>query len=280
MPRNERVVAQFGAAADYWDKYRKFIQVMYKPVTDALVADAGVKRGHIVLDVATGPGEPALSIIDRIGPTGKIVGVDAAPAMVEVARREATRMRLANARFEVAPADKLPFDADTFDSIICRFGAMFFPSPVQSLREVLRVLKPAGRMALAVWSILDHNPFQYLVSDVVGKHIPLRDDDALRAFRFSEEGKFLAILNEAGGFDASERVLSFQIQAALSPEDFWDMRSHMSLTLRKALERAEPAQIEAIKREVLEVLQPYSGTNQIRIPAEVLIVSCSKTKRR
>jgi ubiquinone/menaquinone biosynthesis C-methylase UbiE len=277
MPENRKVVAQFGAAAQYWDKYRKFIRVMYKPVTDALVEDARVERGHAVLDVATGPGEPALSIIDLIGLKGRIVGVDAAPAMVEVAKREAARMRLVNARFEVAPADKLPFEAQTFDSVICRFGAMFFPSPVESLRELLRVLKPAAKMALAVWSVLERNPFQHVVSDVVGKHIPLRDDDALRAFRFSEQGKLPAILNEAGGFDASERLVSFQIHAALPPEDFWDMRSHMSLTLRKALERAEPSQIEIIKREVLEALQPYSGNHGISIPAEVLIVSCSKT---
>jgi SAM-dependent methyltransferase len=227
--------------------------------------------------VATGPGEPALSIIDLIGPTGEIAGVDAAPAMIEVAKREAARMRLANARFEVAAADKLPFDAQTFDSVICRFGGMFFPSPLESLREVLRVLKPSARLALAVWSILERNPFQYVVSEVVGKHIPLRDDDALRAFRFSERGRLLAILNEAGGFDASERLVSFQIHAELSPEEFWDMRSHLSLTLRKALERAEPAQVEIIKREVLEALRPYSINRGISIPAEVLIVSCSKS---
>jgi ubiquinone/menaquinone biosynthesis C-methylase UbiE len=280
MPENRNFVAQFGAAAEHWDKYRKFIRLMYKPVTDALVEDARIERGHAVLDVATGPGEPALSIIDLIGPTGEIIGVDAAPAMIEVAKREAGRMRLANARFEVAPADKLPFDAQTFDSVICRFGAMFFPSPLESLREVLRVLKPAGRIALAVWSLLDRNPFQYVVSDVVGKHIPLRDDDALRAFRFSEQEKLLAILNEAGGFDSSERLISFEIQVTLPPEHFWDMRSHMSLPLLKALERAEPAQVEIIKHEVLEALQPYSGNDQISIPAEVLIVSCSKTNRR
>src|SRR5262249_1592288 len=155
-------------------KYRKFIQVMYKPVTDALVEDAGVRQGHSVLDVATGPGEPALSITDVIGPTGAVAGVDAAPAMIEVARRKAERMRLTNATFQVAAADNLPFEAQTFDSVICRFGAMFFPSPVDSLRELVRVLKPAARMALAVWSVLERNPFQHVVSDVVGKHIPLR----------------------------------------------------------------------------------------------------------
>jgi ubiquinone/menaquinone biosynthesis C-methylase UbiE len=276
MPASEKIVAQFGAAADYWDKYRKFIQVMYKPVTDALVEDAGVRKGHTVLDVATGPGEPALSITDVVGPTGAIVGVDAAPAMIEVARREAARMRLTNATFQVASADILPFEAQTFDSVICRFGAMFFPSPVDSLRELLRVLKPAARMALAVWSILERNPFQHVVSDVVGKHIPLRDDDALRAFRFSEREKILSILNEAGGIDSSGRLLSFQIHAALSPEDFWHMRSTMSLTLRKALARAESAQVETIKREVLEALRPYSKNDTVSIPAEVLIVSCAK----
>src|SRR5262245_37185364 len=107
MPGDEKVVAHFEAAARYWDKYRKVIQVMLKPVTDALVEDADVKRGHAVLDVATGPGEPALSISDVIGPTGWIVGVDPASTMIEIARREAERLRLANTRFEVASADSL-----------------------------------------------------------------------------------------------------------------------------------------------------------------------------
>jgi ubiquinone/menaquinone biosynthesis C-methylase UbiE len=275
MPADEKIVAQFGAMAPFWDKYRAFIQLMYKPVNAALIEDAGVKPGHAVLDVATGPGEPALSIADFLGPMGQIVGVDPAPAMIEIARREAKRMRLPNAMFEVASADSLSFQTGKFDSVISRFGAMFFPSPPESIRELLRVLKPAARIGLAVWSRLERNPFQYVVSDIVNKHIP-SDDDALSAFRFAEPGKLLAIATEAGAVDSSERVLSFEIRAPLSPEDFWDMRSHMSVTLRDKLEKVSAMEVGAIRHEVLEALRPYSGDHGMSIPAEVLIVSCSK----
>ncbi len=277
MPHDENVVAHFDAAARYWSKYRHFIQVMFKPVTDALVEDAGVKPGHTVLDVATGPGEPALSVMDLIGPTGQIVGIDPASTMIDIARREAERMQLANAHFEVASADRVPFSAQTFDSAICRLGAMFFPSPLESLRELLRVLKPAARMAFAVWSHLERNPFQYVASEAVSKHIQMPTDDALIAFRFSQPGKFLAILNEAGGVESSERPLSFKMHVALSPAEFWEMRSHMSISLRNALARVEPAQADTIRRDVIEGTRPYSGPHGIDIPAEVLIVSCSKS---
>src|SRR5215471_5251130 len=146
MQLNQDVMKRWSDAAPFWEKHREIIRQMFAPVTYALVEDGLIGRGQAVLDIATGPGEPALTIASLVGPEGKVFGIDPVLGMVEAARREADRFGCKNAQFEVAPADQLPFSADTFDAAVSRFGVMFFPSPVDAVREMLRVLKPAGKL--------------------------------------------------------------------------------------------------------------------------------------
>src|SRR5947208_12839125 len=144
---------------------------MVAPVTQAVVEDGQIGSRHAVLDIATGPGEPALSVAALVGPEGKVFGIDPVPEMVAAARRAADRLGVRNAQFEVAFADRLPFPADTFDAVISRFGAMFFPSPIDAVREMLRVLKPGHKLALAVWHSADTNPFFNTMSQVIDRYI-------------------------------------------------------------------------------------------------------------
>src|SRR6267378_5539284 len=132
---------------------------MFAPVTQALVEDGQIGSRHAVLDIATGPGEPALSVAALVGPEGKVFGIDPIPEMVAAARRAAERLNLKNVQFDVAFADALPFPTDTFDAVISRFGVMFFPTPADGLREMLRVLKPGKKLALAAWHFAERNPF-------------------------------------------------------------------------------------------------------------------------
>src|SRR5213076_1964896 len=104
MESNSEVLGNWSNAAPYWEKHRKTIERMFAPITQGLIEAAAVRVGQTVLDVATGPGEPALGVAQHVGSQGKVVGVDVVPGMVEAARREASRRRLSNARFEVAPA--------------------------------------------------------------------------------------------------------------------------------------------------------------------------------
>jgi len=210
---------------------------MFAPMTQALVEDGQVGSQQTVLDIGTGPGEPALSLAEMVGPEGKVFGIDPSPEMVAAARRAAARVGLKNAQFEVAFADHLPYPADTFDAVVSRLGAMFFPSPVDAVREILRVLKPGRKLALAVWHFAERNPFHSVLSDVIDRHVdptPL-EPDAMDAFRFATPGKLLRFLVEAGVMAPSERLLQFTIQTPISVENFWTLRLGMSDKLREKL---------------------------------------------
>jgi len=99
MHSNTEVINQWTESAPYWEKHRDIIGGMFQPVTQALIKEAGISGRESVLDVATGPGEPALSIAELLGSEGKVVGTDPVPEMVEAARRECQRRGLHNATF-------------------------------------------------------------------------------------------------------------------------------------------------------------------------------------
>lgn len=270
----------WNSSAPFWEKHREMIRHMFSPVTQALVEDALIGIGHAVLDIATGPGDPALSVAPLVGPTGKIFGIDPIPEMVAAARRAAHDLGFANSQFDVASADDLPFPADAFDAVISRFGVMFFPSPVDAVREMLRVLKPGRKLALATWHFAETNPFFYTLQRVIERYVdsPPPPPDTPDAFRFASPGLLRDLLAEAGATAPSERLLKFKIEAPVSVEEFWTLRYEISEKLREKMAMLSGAQLIEVKRESLEALRPFSTDRGMSFPAEVLIVSGTKSR--
>lgn len=278
MQPDQEIMNRWSASAPFWEKHGEIIRHMFEPITQALVEDAQIRSRHTVLDIATGPGEPALSVAALVGPEGKIFGIDPIPDMVAAARRAADRLGLTNAQFDVAFADHLPFADDTFDVVTSRFGVMFFPCPVDAVREMLRVLKPGGKLALAVWHFAERNPFHYSLSQVIDQYVesPPLAPDAPDAFRFAVPGKLAEVLTEAGAIDVSERLFQFAIDAPISLEDFWILRCEMSEKLREKLAKLSQEQVDEAKRQALAAFCEYSTGRGLSFPAEVLIVSGAK----
>jgi SAM-dependent methyltransferase len=281
MQTDQALIDRWSGAAPFWEKHRETIRHMFAPVTQALIEDARIASGDTVLDVATGPGEPALGIAAVAGPEGKIVGIDPIPEMVAAAQRAANQRELRNTQFEVAFADDMPFPADSFDAVVSRFGVMFVQSPVHAIRGMLRVLKPGRNLAFAVWHLQESNPFFYTLSQVIGRYVDLTapEPDAPGAFRFAASGKLREVLVEAGAISCSERLLRFTIEAPVPLEEFCALRIEMSESLRPKIATLSPEQLSAAKREVLEAMREYSTPRGMSFPAEVLIVSGTKIRR-
>lgn len=281
MERKKKdVITQWSESAHYWEKYRETIREMFAPVTEALIEDARIRKGDAVLDVAMGPGEPALSVAEYVGPTGRVIGTDFVAGMVEAARREAERRGLRNAEFETASAEKLPCADDSFDAAVSRFGVMFFPSPVAGVREMLRAVKPGGRVALAAWHFAARNPFHYILANIVDRYAPPTPPEpgASDAFRFATPGELLEVFVNAGAKNASERLLQFPVRAGVRPEEYWKIRSEMSEKLRSKLAQLSAAKLAELKSEVLDAIRGYSTGEAVSFPAEVWIVSGEKNE--
>lgn len=275
MQPDPEILNRWSASAPYWEKHRAVISRLFAPVVHALAEDARIAAGHLVLDIATGPGEPALSLAPLVEPGGAIVGIDPVAEMVAAARRAAEQLGLTNARFEIAGAGDLPFPAATFDAVVSRFGVMFFPSPAGAVREILRVLRPGCKFALAAWHSAETNPFFTTFSRVIDRYIepaPVAPD-APDAFRFASPGKLRDVLVEAGAAAPAERLLRFPIEAPVSPEEFFTLRCEMSERLRDKIAHLSAKQFAEVKAQVLEALREYTTAGAISFPAEVLIVS-------
>ena len=278
MEREQEAINRWTGSAPFWEKHREIIRHMFAPVTEALVEEAQIGSGNVVLDIATGPGEPALTMASLVGPQGKIFGIDPIQGMVDGARREASRLALKNVQFDVAFADHLQFPAATFDAVVSRFGVMFFPSPLDAVREMLRVLKRGRKMVMAVWHFAARNPFHYSLSRVVDQYVdtPPLEPDALDPFRYAAPGRLLEILKEAGVTAPNERLVQFTIDAPMSVEDFWALRLEMSEKLREKINVLSPERMTELKRQTLESIREYSTGRGISFPAEVLLVSGAK----
>jgi SAM-dependent methyltransferase len=157
---------------------------------------------------------------------------------------------------------------------------MFFPDPLAAMREILRVLQPAGTLSLVVWYKSEANPFSFCVSEVVSRLIPASDSPAPTqdAFCFAEPGKLAGLLKEAGANNVRERRLKFDIAAPISPEEFWAMRSETSGTLREKLASVSHKTRQRVREEVLRAANKYFPEGQMKFPAQMLIVSGNKRR--
>lgn len=265
-------------SARYWDKYRVLIAQMFAPLTSGLVEEARIGIGQKVLDIGGGSGEPSLTISRIVGPTGSVMYTDPVAGMVETTQAEAGRRGLTNIHFRQCSADDLPFADRTFDAAVGRLSAMFFVDPVAAVREALRVIRQDGYVSFVVWGPKEANPFFSTVSDVIDRfvEVPQEDPDAPDAFRFALAGKLAGILENADVKNVIERQLNFQIKAAISFEQFWQLRTEMSGTLREKMAGLAPAHLPAIKQAVTDVARRYFVGGTMSFSAEALIVSGRK----
>src|SRR5262249_11768571 len=146
------------------------------------------------------------------------------------------------------------------------------------VRQALRVVREDGCVVFVVWGPKEANPFFSSITDVIDQfvEVPPQDSDAPDTFRFSDPGKLAGILEQADAKNVIERQLSFQIEAAISFDQFWQLRTQMSETLREKVAKLTPPQLPNVKQTVAEAARRYFANGTMSFPAEALIVSGRK----
>ncbi len=150
---------QWNGVAAGWEKWWPTFEQMAQKVSKRLVHLADVQPNQNVLDIATGIGEPAVTMARQVGDDGKVVAVDQSPEMLAIARNRAGQLGLANIEFQESDAEAINFSENYFDAIVCRWGLMFLPNPGAGLSSIYRVLSPKGKFSTAIWDMPEKTPF-------------------------------------------------------------------------------------------------------------------------
>jgi SAM-dependent methyltransferase len=236
------------------------------PVGAAIIDGLGLAAGQQHLDIASGTGEPGLTIA-KMAPNGRVVLTDLAAEMLDVAARRADAQGITNVETKVCSADDLPFDDATFDSISVRFGYMFFPDMAKATAEFVRVLAPGGRLCSSVWIKPDENPWTTLAMQAIATEVelPPPDPDAPSMYRCGAPGYVSALYEGAGLRDVTEWDVDVELVARTAAE-YWDVMSeHVSLAVA-ALEKVDTAARERIRAKAIERVSAFERDGRVRVP--------------
>jgi ubiquinone/menaquinone biosynthesis C-methylase UbiE len=164
----ERVRKDWDRQASSWYEQRERMIAATRPVHEWLVQHLEPRDGQRVLEIAAGPGDTGFLAARLLG-KGRLVSTDLAPSMVEAARKRGAELGIENADYQVLDAQAMDFDDASFDGVICRWGFMLMPDPAAAFRECRRVLVPGGRLAFAVFTGPDENPFAALPARILAE---------------------------------------------------------------------------------------------------------------
>jgi SAM-dependent methyltransferase len=247
----------------------RFVPALFQRWSPIVARAAGIGPGQSVLDVACGTGVLAAAAAERVGIGGSVTGIDASAEMLAVARRKVAAVRWCEGR-----AESLPFDNDHFDAVVSQFGLMFFERPVDALREMMRVLRPGGRLAVAVCDALDHSPGYAGLAALLHKLFGPRVADAFRSpFVMGDAQRLLALCSEAGVAGAEVSRHAGTVRFA-SIENLVSAERACAWTLGGLLDAEQFAQLLHGAQQALKPFAGEGGGVAFEMPA--LIVTAAK----
>jgi SAM-dependent methyltransferase len=258
--------ATWAGLSEGWEKWDSVIMDQLGPVGAAMIESLGITEDHQHLDIASGTGEPGLSIA-RLVPKGRVVLTDLVPEMLDVAARRAGAQGVATIETTVCSADDLPFGDATFDSVSVRFGYMFFPDVAEATAEFARVLKPGGRLCSSVWVKPEDNPWTTIAMRAIATEAVVAppDRDGPNMFRCAAPGYVSALYEGVGLRDIAEWDVHVELRTG-SPEQYWEMISeHVSLAVA-ALAQVDESARERIRAHAIANVSAFEKDGEVRVP--------------
>ncbi|SHK65917.1 Ubiquinone/menaquinone biosynthesis C-methylase UbiE [Shimia gijangensis] len=272
QPNQAQALYWSSESGQKWIWFETELDLVFSAVDDALIKRAATQPGERILDIGCGTGATTRAFVPRVAPSGKITAVDISPAFVSHARDRA-KLTADNTEFVVADAQSAEISGAPFDLVISRFGSMFFADPVEAFRNILKQMKPAGRLTIAAWAKAKGNPwFEAPKSAAVKILGPLdqSNPNAPGPLGFQNVEHVVGILKEAGFQNVEGETATVELAHPGPVERVAALASNIGPAARIIKKYDGSAgDIEAITEFVVADFRKFVGSEDIRIPANL-----------
>jgi SAM-dependent methyltransferase len=249
-------------------------------VTPWMLEAAELQPGQRVLELACGAGRVGLQAASRIGPDGTVLCSDFSQAMVDAVAERVERIGVPNVSTQVLDAEQLELPDEDFDRVLCRFGYMLMADPLQALRESARVLRPDGRLVLAVWGVAEENRWLSLIIDALIDHLsaPHPEPGTPGPFSLGDADSLGTLVEEAGLVDVEiERIETEQTYDSL--DGWWEEILEVSGPLAAMLKALPDADRESIQAKVVAAGERFvSDDGRAVFPASIVGTKARKSE--
>ena len=258
-------------------RWRKPSAIMGRAMTDAIVTEAQIVPHLRVLDVASGTGEPAISIATALQGTGMVTATDISAEPLAVGEQRTRERNLTNIRFRVADVHALPFPDNSFERITSRLGVMFFSDLPKAFSEFHRVVTRGGRVSLLAWGPMQQPYFETTIGTILrelpGTQVP---PAAASMFKFGVRGILSRALENAGFTHTDERECDVPWNWPGTPEDFWSYFQDVTVPFKPLIQGIPEARRAGISAVILKAAQERYDGKEIHFDARIVLVSAVK----
>ena len=268
------MAGMWAAVAPQWRSYAEYADARAAELTAALLDRTDPQPGDRVLELACGAGGTGLAAAARVGSYGHVVLSDLVPQMTAIAADRAAELGLTNTSCCDLDLQRIDRPDADFNVVLCREGLMFVRDPGAALAEIGRVLRPAGRVGLAVWGPRERNPWLGVVFDVVTAETgqPIPPPGIPGPFALSDRGRLSRLMTEAGFADVTVTELPCPLVDA-SFDVWWARTCSLAGPLAARLAAMTTAQRASLRERAREAARPYVTPDGLSFPGLALVAS-------